>query len=47
MIAAIAERSHSEYVCAKPTIASVPSKFAPGVTVWPGSNGLVLPLIEL
>ena len=47
MIAAIAERSHRVKVCAYPIIASVASKFAPGVTVWPMSNGFVLPLIEL
>ena len=27
-------------------MAIVASKFAPGVTVWAGSNGFVLPLID-
>jgi hypothetical protein len=47
MIAAMAERSNSAKVCAYPMIAIVASKFAPGVTVSAGSNGFVLPLIEL
>ena len=47
MIAAMAERSPRAKVCAKPVMISVASKSAPGVTVWPMSNGLVLPLIEL
>ena len=43
----MAERSNRENVCAYPMIAIVASKFAPGVTVSAGSNGFVLPLIEL
>ena len=43
----MAERSNREKLCAYPVRAMVASKFAPGITVCAGSNGFVLPLIEL
>ena len=44
---AMAARSSREKVRAYPAKAMVASKSAPGVTVWAGSNGFVLPLMEL